>query len=204
MPRQQNAALNWKHFQLLTICASKTKKRLKWIQNILIDVVKAELVQRVCSHCSPCASAPDTEGPLGICAETILAKLRPSEKSTWVCTSGTRAAWAEGRSSQGEQIPFLPGFCFLRVWFDSEPSPAQTPGRWIVWITQSCVAHLQQHSQWQRKELKVLSALQTGRKPVVTGWRMRDLFFHSPMMHTHSTWSWGSSRKVYTQAHIVC
>lgn len=91
-----------------------------------------------------------------------------------------------GRSSQGEQIPFLPGFCFLRVWFNSEPSPAQTPGCWIVQITQSCVAHLQQHSQWQRKELKVLSTLQIAKKPVVTGWRMRDLFFHHPMMHTHT------------------
>lgn len=42
--------LELKTFQLVTISASKTKKGLKWIQNILIDVEKVEPVQRVCSR----------------------------------------------------------------------------------------------------------------------------------------------------------
>lgn len=100
MPRQQNSALNWKRFQLFPICASKTEKGLKWIQNILIDVEKAEPVQRVCSHCSPCASAPDTEGPLGIWA------VKPSQQSCtlWKSQPGC-ALLAEGLPGQREEQP---------------------------------------------------------------------------------------------------
>ena len=58
MPRQQNPALNWKSFKLFTICASKTRKGLKWIQNILIDLEKAKSLSRVCSHRSLCTTPP--------------------------------------------------------------------------------------------------------------------------------------------------
>ena len=104
-----------------------------------------------------------------------------------MCASGRKAAWAaEGRSRQGETDSLSTRILFPTCSTRLQRSPSQTHRRCIVQITYNLVLLIYDSTTSSKEtNLKVLSSLQTGRKPVVTAYRMRDLFFHHPMIHAY-------------------
>lgn len=211
MPRQQNPALNWKCFQLFTICASKTKKGLKWIRNILTDVQKAEPVQGVCSHWSPCASAPDTEGPQWWfnwwfnCTHA----LKPSQQSCTPWTSQPGCALvAEGLPGQRggaerRTDSLSTRILFPTCWLDCEPSPAQTRGRWIVQITQPVLLIYNSTASDKEKNLKCSAPFKQEESPWWQAGECVACFSTTPRC-THTPHGARDAPEVCTQAHCAC
>lgn len=86
MPREQKPAINWSFKKFFIICASKTRKGLKWFQSTVTDQKTAKkAVQTECSHQSlpePGSFLPSREhkgarGQPGICAVKALSKAAP-------------------------------------------------------------------------------------------------------------------------------
>lgn len=102
-----------------------------------------------------------------------------------LCCQQCWEAQAEGWE---EQIHFLPGFCFLRIRLDSKHALTNTQAWSCSDYESSHVAHLQQHSQWQRTNLKVLCSLQT--ESLQWGVRGPVTDVSSSPLCTHSTQLW--------------
>lgn len=128
-----------------------------------------ESVLRVCSH-----QSLGTSPPYGVRDQHGICVVKPFQQSCALLkTQSGCALLAErlpgqqrGGAGKEKQIHFLPGFCFLHVQLDSKRSPSQTRFELFKLCIILCCSFM---TAQPATNLKVLSSLQTGRKPVVTG-----------------------------------
>lgn len=122
-----------------------------------------------------------------------------------MCTSGRRAAWAEGGAAKENRFPFYQDF--VSYVFDSTLSPRlhKHPGVELFKLHSLVLLIYNSTASDKEKNLKCSAPFKQQKKPVVTGWRMRDLFFHHPMMHTHTPHGvWEAPEKLAHRLTVVC
>lgn len=155
----------------------------------------------MCSHWSPCASALDAEGPLGIRA------VKPSRQSCTLRKSQPGCALlAEGLPGQRggadkeNRFPFYQDF--VSYVFDSTPSPRLHKHMGVELFKLHSLVLLIYNSTASDKEknLKCSAPFKQEESP---WWQARERVtcFSTTPWCTHTTRSSGSSRKLCTQAH---